>query len=84
MIVCQNYFPFFFIIIKHFAIIFYINFYLNSLEGKIMAVSKKAPAKKTISTKKNVKASKATTKKNATKKSTAKAGIKFNKKPFKK
>ena len=49
-----------------------------------MVVSKKAPAKKTTSTKKNVKASKATTRKNATKKSTAKAGIKFNKKPFKK
>ena len=49
-----------------------------------MAVSKKAPAKKTTSIKKNVKVSKATTKKNATKKSTAKAGIKFNKKPVKK
>ena len=48
-----------------------------------MAISKKAPAKKTTSTKKNVKASKTTTKKNATKKSTAKAGIKFNKKPVK-
>ena len=46
-----------------------------------MAVSKKAPAKKTTAKKPVKKASKATTKKNATKKSTAKAGKKTVKKP---
>ena len=50
-----------------------------------MAVSKKAPAKKTTSVnKKNVKATKATTRKAIPKKSTSKAAKKITKQPMKK